>query len=342
MKKDFLFTGSYNKSNSGGIEAFKWIDGGLEHILTETSSINPSYLAFNKDGSVLYAANELPQSAEITAYKMNLDGGRLSYINRVKTVGAGMCHIVLNEQETAIYGANYDSGNIVAFAINPDGSLGKELSNVVHNGGGPNPRQLSPHVHQVSFSPCGSWLLAVDLGADAVFSYKLAEDGAILADKCRKNPLPAGEGPRHLVFDADNETVYIITELKCSILRCRFDKKSGELAFEESMPIIEETKLTEDITGGEILLLKDFNTLCVSIRGKDEIYLFDKDSDGRLVNKRAFSSFGESPRMVSADGAGRYIFIANQVSGTLAVVEAESGQCVCRKSVSDVSFAELI
>jgi len=71
---------------------------------------------------------------------------------------------------------------------------------VVQQGSGPVAgRQEVSHAHQVVIDPSGRLVLAVDLGADTVFSYRLDTVTGTLT-QVAANHLRAGSGPRHLVF----------------------------------------------------------------------------------------------------------------------------------------------
>lgn len=197
-----FYTGSYNDHAPGGIAQISLdpLRGTGKVLRLTTDCPNPSFLAFHPRRNVLYAANELPDCARVTAYRI-AENGSLTLLDTAEASGGGLCHIALSPRGNALYGANYGAGNLLAFALNEDGSFGPLLSNLWHQGHSSHPRQDGPRVHQAVLSPLDGRLIGVDFGANALFSYRLGPSGEIQGDSCVKSPLPPGEGPRHLVFD---------------------------------------------------------------------------------------------------------------------------------------------
>ena len=363
--KQYLLTGGYNQKNGGGICSWLWNREMEELALccVEETCENPSYLALHPDRHIIYAANEVEGAAKITAHRFCHDTGKIEFINAVTTRGADMCHLIINNSRTAVYGGNYTSGNIVAFQLKEDGSLGEEISNIQHQGAGIHSRQEGPHVHQLLFDEDGSHLIAVDFGLDALFTYSLDEQGRILAETCVKSSLPSGEGPRHMVFqdrhyDQENEyyqdsiydqnnsydqdnSYYLITELGNKVFHLNYNKDTGAFTCLDSLPLLDLQEIKAENTGAEILISPESGLIYTSVRGVDEIISVKTgQKEPQMEISGRFKSFGRMPRMFSFSADGSYMFIANQQSGNVAVVRmcGEEGT-LCRKiSVPDVSF----
>lgn len=344
MKMNYLFTGGYNRDKDGGIAIFAWQRETLTEIARFTDTQNPSYLAFHPTLPIVYAANELPDRSKISVFRIDPAHGRLLPINSCEAPGADLCHIALAPDGKAIYGANYTSGSLVAFALREDGRLGECLSNIRHSGSGPHPRQRTPHAHQVLFDPTGHRLIAVDLGADAIFSYRLGKKGEILMETQVKSPLPAGEGPRHMVFLPSGREACVLSEIGCKILYCTYAEESGAFSFCSGLALCEKDALPT-CSGGELAFLKRTETLYASLRGIDQLVTVKIEQDGTLRKTGAFSSFGQCPRMFSFDPAEQYLFVANQESGTLHAVRLDdkTGQpekLCCERKAAGISFVQ--
>jgi len=352
-EKQYLLTGGYNRENGGGICSWLWNRKSEEFTLccVEETCENPSYLAMHPDGNIIYAANEVDETAKITAHRFCRETGSIEFINAVTAQGAGMCHLIVNDSRTVVYGGNYTSGNIVAFRLKEDGSLGKELSNIQHRGAGVHSRQRGPHVHQLLFDEGGSHLIAVDFGLDALFTYGLDEHGRILAESCIKSPLPAGEGPRHMVFSPGGSVkdkyayrdkyAYLITELGNKLFCLSYNTDTGAFITLEALPLLEPQEMKAENTGAEILISPKSGLLYTSIRGVDEIISVKPgQQEPQMKISGRFKSFGRMPRMFSFSGDGGYMFIANQQSGNVAAVRMQGEEGVlCREiPIPDVSF----
>lgn len=89
--------------------------------------------------------------------------------------------------------SNYSGGNVNAFPVNEDGSLGEMSSQVLHAGKGfREDRQEAPHPHSVTPARSGRRVLVCDLGIDRIVSY-LYENGELA--KHHEAALPDGSGP---------------------------------------------------------------------------------------------------------------------------------------------------
>lgn len=347
MKTMHLYTGGYNETNGGGICHFRFSPetGEAEACGVETVCKNPSYLGFHPTARVLYAANEVDGTARITAHRIKTDGS-LRYMGAAETDGGGMCHLCVNRAGTAVYGADYGTGNVVAFRLCPDGGIGGPLSNVRHQGTSSHPRQDRARVHQVLMDPEERRLIAVDFGANALFAYELESSGALREESCVRSMLPPGEGPRHLVFHPDGGLGYVITELTNRIYRMAYDGESGAFSMLDAVSLAGPESGPE-VTSAEIAFSPDNRYLYASVRGADRIVVFSvEEKTGALRRHTEFSSLGKEPRMFSFSADGEFLFAANQQSGSVAVLklDPENGrlikECGCL-SVPDVSFAAL-
>src|SRR5690606_41645396 len=92
----FVFVGSQNRTDTeiregGGLQVFSYDEGTAEFGLlhAEAGADNPSYLAIDRAGSVLYAVNEVGSWLECTvsAYGIDWASGGLTYLNKQPTRG---------------------------------------------------------------------------------------------------------------------------------------------------------------------------------------------------------------------------------------------------------------
>lgn len=100
-----------------------------------------------------------------------------------------------------------------------DGSLGERTALVAHTTSSPGPGQDGPHAHQIVTAPDGGHVLAVDLGNDTVYTYRLdLRRGAL--HQVSYALLRPGAGPRHLAFHPGGRFAF---------LACEVDRADGGL-----------------------------------------------------------------------------------------------------------------
>lgn len=287
---------------------------------------DPSFLTLSPSGGNLYAVNEREQG-EVTALAVDEQGG-LRVLGSRSTGGAAPCHLSVHPEGRHLFSANYTSGSVAVHPIGEDGALGERTDLVQHTGSGPDPRQEGPHAHMVLSDPAGEFVLAVDLGTDSVYTYRLDGGAGKLAPVSRAALRP-GAGPRHLAFHPSGRFAYVANELDSTVVVCGYEPKNGKVTPGEPQPTV-----PGGAPGGErnypaeVLVSADGRFVYVSNRGHDSVAVFAVESGGsalRLLD--APSSGGDYPRHISFDPAGGLLFAANQKSGSVAafVVDRESG-----------------
>jgi 6-phosphogluconolactonase len=325
--------GTYTSLDSGastgsaGIYGFQWDTsrGSLAGVHGAASGVhNPSFLALHPNGRFLYAVNEGGGSAtadQVSAFAIGADGaaGQLSPLGSVSSMGKGPCHLTVDASGRWLFVANYGSGIIAVFPIHSDGRLGEAQQSIQQRGSGPiGDRQKSAHAHEVVLSPDGRFLLAPDLGADRIFIYRFdATSGTLTASA--PAVIPAGYGPRHLVFSKDARRVYVVTELAAKIMTMRWDAQSGALTAIAETPAL-PADFSGQRSGAEIALHPNGKFLYSSNRGdSNTIAIFRLGADGVPVPAGRVPSGGKTPRYFTIDPSGHFLIAGNQDSSTIAI-----------------------
>jgi 6-phosphogluconolactonase (cycloisomerase 2 family) len=190
--------------------------GALTPLGTVAVTPSPSFLARHPDQPVLYAVNELT-AGEISAWRVGPDGG-LDPLGSRSTGGAEPCHLAVLPDGGHLVAANYGSGSVAVFALDPQGVPGERTDLVVHEGHGPDPdRQDHAHAHMVSPGAGRGPLLAVDLGTDSVYRYDLDGASGRLVPRAPRIRTTPGTGPRHLARHPDGRRCYLVGELDASV-----------------------------------------------------------------------------------------------------------------------------
>lgn len=315
------YLGTYTSSSGGGtgigIAGYDPSTGALASTGTLEGVADPSFLALGPGGRTLYAVDEQSAGA-VTAAAVSRDGG-LSALNTQPTGGDGPCHLSVHPGGDFLLSANYNSGSLAVHPIAADGSLGARTDLVQHTGSGPDPdRQAGPHAHMVLPDPAGRYVLAVDLGNDSVYTYRLDPSTGRLTQLFQAHT-EAGAGPRHLAFHPTAPFAYLANELGNSLMVCTYDPASGELQPGPPQPTVPAgEEPPERNYPAEVAVSSDGRFVYVSNRGHNSVARFAVESDGsRLTLLDAVPTGGAYPRHFALSPSGTLLFAANQNSNTI-------------------------
>ena len=211
------------RNGSGVISLHRLADGSLlPEPLAEAALEAPTWLQWSSDGRLLYAASEVDEGriATFAVVEPGREELRLEQIGLASTGGSGPCHFAFVEGPwPRLVVANYRDGSVSSLAVGPDGAPDELVETFVFDGSGPEPeRQSSSHPHMVVPGPQFEGVSIVDLGTDAIRSYRLAA-GRLLEHAISQ--LPAGTGPRQLVRVPGTDTAWVAGELSGTVVQLR-------------------------------------------------------------------------------------------------------------------------
>ncbi|MFD9461283.1 lactonase family protein [Streptomyces sp. NPDC060027] len=319
-----LFLGTYTSVDGGGkgigVATYDAETGVITGGGVVTGVDNPSYLAVHPDGRTLYAADEQGAGA-VTAVRLP----RTEVLGTRATGGAGPCHLSVHPSGRWLLSANYASGSVTVHPVDASGALGERTDLVTHSSPAPGPGQQGPHAHQFITGPDGGHLLAVDLGTDTVYTYRLDDAEGTLTEVSRARTKP-GAGPRHLTFHPGGRYAYLANEVDDTVTVCGYDQATGRLT-------VGEPRSTG--TGGgtnypaQILVTANGSYAYLANRGHNSLTRYAIEADGaRLRLLDTVPVGGNFPRHIAFSPDGRLLFTANQRSSTVSVfhVDSESGE----------------
>ena len=320
--------------------------GELTHAATVAGpgTLNPSYVTLGPDKRRLYAVNEVTGGkgphGTVSAFAIDPATGDLSYLNQQSTHGLAPCFVSIEPEGRYCLVANYETGSVCVLPVEKDGSLGEATDTVQFSGSGPNrERQEGPHAHMILPSPDHRFIHAVDLGADRLLSFRLdMERGVLIAADPAWTQLPPGTGPRHLAFHPHRPFAYVISELKSTIIVCRYDAEQGTFAPLQTISTLPDGFIGQNL-GAEILVAPSGRFVYASNRGHDSLAIFAVDSEtGRLTLVGHEASQGVGPRAFILDPSGALLLVANQDTNTVVTfrVDQDSGTLRASGHASDV------
>ncbi|MGW7693600.1 lactonase family protein [Streptomyces asiaticus] len=322
------YIGSFTSAGGAGVTVADVDDetGALRIRNSTDAVVNPSYLAVAPGGRVLYAVSETDDGAA-AALDVGQDPPTLVG-EAVPVLGAAPTHLALAGGQ--LLTANYGSGSVTALPVLEGGRLGESVAVLRHEGSGPHPeRQEGPHAHAVAADPSGRWLLAVDLGIDAVRVYALP--GPRPHREVRLRP---GSGPRHLAFHPRGDRAYVINELDPTVTACRWDAASGVLEPLDETRVVPEG--TDVVTyPAEVVVSGDGRFLWAANRGHDSIATLALDASGdRLELVTTTPCGGHWPRDLTLGPSGRRLYVSNERSGDVTWFDIDPSSGVPRRGGS--------
>ncbi|WP_143637605.1 lactonase family protein [Streptomyces sp. 1-11] len=318
-----LYLGTYTSAEGGGagigLAEYDPATGRITGRGTLTGVPDPSYLAVHPDGRTLYAVDER-QDGAVTAVRL----ADRKVLGARGTGGAAPCHLSVHPGGRWLLSADYQSGSVAVHPIDASGALGERTAVVTHSSPAPGPGQQGPHAHQFVTAPDGGHVLAVDLGTDTVYSYRLDERRGTLTEVARARARP-GAGPRHLTFHPGGRHAYLANEVDDTVAVCAYDPPTGRLTIGDPQP--------SGSSGGtnypaQFLVTADGSYAFLANRGHNSIARYAvEDSGARLRLLGTVPVAGDFPRQIALSPDGRLLFAANQRSGTVTVfhVDPEGG-----------------
>jgi 6-phosphogluconolactonase len=323
-----VYVGTYTGPESKGIYAFRFDEssGRASSLGIVGETANPSFLTTDQTSTHLYAVNEVgdyqgQKSGGVSAFSIDRNTGKLSFLNEVSSRGAGPCYLTIDKSGKYVLVANYDAGSVAVFPILANGSLGEASAVVQHTGHGPNAeRQEGPHAHEIELSPDNRFAIVSDLGLDKLLVYQFdSTKGSLTVNNAPVAEVAPGSGPRHFAFHPRSKFVYLINEMGGSVTVFRYDGRTGTLHKLQTVSTLPNGFAGKN-DSAEIEVHPSGKFVYGSNRGPDDIAVFSVDrAKGTLTAIDRISTRGKTPRNFAIDPTGRYLFAANQASNNIVV-----------------------
>ena len=318
--------GSYSTPDKESVHLFQLNlqDGSLKKLNAVDGLTNPSFLKIHPNGKYLYTVNEVStfdgkKSGGVTAFALDVNGGKLSKINQQPSGDTGPCHLTVDATGKYVLVAHYGGGSTSVLPIKKDGSVGAVVSQIKHKGSSVHSRQKAPHAHAVHVGPNNKFAFAPDLGIDKVLVFSFDENtGAIAETKFDGAKLEPGSGPRHFGFHPDGKFAYVINEIKQTVTAFRYNAKRGRLRTLQTLSTVPHP--VDGNSTAEVLVHPTGQFLYGSNRGHNSIAMFRiNKKNGKLTALGHESTRGSTPRNFGIDPTGQFLLAANQQSDNVAV-----------------------
>jgi 6-phosphogluconolactonase len=277
--------------------------------------------------SVADSGGGMGANSNIYSFKVDPASGKLQVINKVDAGGRDATAMDLDARSNTLFVANHGSGSVSALPLLTDGSLGPVTSDQKDYGTGPHPRQKSPSAHGVAVDPTHKYVLVADFSADRIFSYHFNSTTQTLsAAQPPFEPLPAGSGPRHLLFHRSGRFLLLDTELSAELRSYSWNAKSGRLHLVQTLSPY-PADYSGEKSAAEIAMSRDGRFAYLSLRGDQNsivVYAINEKM-GTLQEIQRISAQGKNPWSFGIDPTGHWMLVTNETSNSVVVLEVDPG-----------------
>jgi 6-phosphogluconolactonase len=295
---------------SGYGQKIQWLSVDADGQPTPSGSITsfgtaPSYLAIDRARSRLYAIDEATPG-RVGAYAIDRRTGALSFLNAVSSGGDGPAFIAIHSHGWVLV-AHYTSGSVAVLRTQADGSMG-DLVDL---------RTSGARAHMILPDSTGRQVFVPCLGADRIVQYHFdAARGTLAPNAAVCLATAAGAGPRHLALHPHGARAYLLNELDSTMTALAIDRDSGALSAFQTVSALPDGYAGTN-TAAAVKVHPSGRWLFGSNRGHDSIALFSLDAAGKMTRRGFTPTGGARPRDIALDPAGRFLYVANEGTGTL-------------------------
>jgi 6-phosphogluconolactonase len=316
-----LFAGGFTEGDAKGFSVFSFNgnNGNLELISEYDAGPNPSYFCFSEKNDLIYTLNEVMEfrgekGGGLTTLKYDRKSGQCKKLGELPVPCGGPCHIAESSDSRYLFLANYGSASIAVVKLGETGIPERVSHTILYETGSTN----VSHPHMIQQDPTGKHVYVTDLGMDRVVIYVMdRKKGKLYLIENGIVEVPKGSGPRHFVFSASGEKMYLINELGSTMMVFNVDENGG-LKLEQTISTLEEGFEGESYCA-DVHISRDGRYLYGSNRGENTIVVYSVNKDGSLILAGRSSCGGDWPRNFVIDPSGRFLLAGNQRSDLISV-----------------------
>lgn len=317
-------------SGDGTITTFRLAGGALERLAVTDGLAGCSNFAIDPERDLVHAAVK-GEPAGIRTLSLDRETGRLTPLRTLDLPGGGMNYLALTDDGTVLLGASYGGGYGISCPV---------IDGVIQ---GPVSQVSFPNLHSVLPSADGRHAYFVSLGADLVAQYALGADAALTPLSPATVAAPAGSGPRHLVLNAAQDAVYVLTEFSGEVLHFARDTAAGTLrltsqaAAHDPSKQLGHSKFGADprahhyIWGADIHWGDDGRLLWCSERTESTLGAVAVAADGTVTPPTTFTVTEPQPRGFALSPEGDFLVAAGEQSTTVSLYAVDGSQLGLRQ-----------
>jgi 6-phosphogluconolactonase len=274
-------------------------------------------MALSPDGGHLYVAVRTAPFP-VSTFSIDPVTGALGFVATALLVDE-MAYIAADRSGQYLFAASYTGAKLTVNPIAPNGAVEAPALQIV---------RTPPKAHCILPDLTNKRVFATSLGGDVVLQNKFdAATGMLVANEPAFVRTRLKAGPRHLAFNPDGRSLYVLNELNGSINGYVLDLDSGTLDENQCIALLPPDIRTSP-SAADLHVTPDGRFLYASERATHKIYAFAIDEDfGKL---RGIGSFPTepSPRGFNITPCGRYLVAAGQLSNRMRAyaIDARDGK----------------
>jgi 6-phosphogluconolactonase len=213
-----------------------------------------------------------------------------------------------------LFAAYYRAGGVSISPLRDDGRVGE----VAHW------LKTTRHAHCIVADPKNRFVYVPHVGSsNCIDCLRFDSDaGRMKRTWLSRHRALRGSGPRHCLFHPRLDLVYFSNEQGNSVSTYGYHSKTGKLRLRDTRSTLPVGWRGEN-SCAEIRLRPDATALYVSNRGHDSIAVFELGRDSGLPARRHNVETEACPRAFNISDDGRFLLVAGQVSGRLALYRAD-------------------
>jgi len=268
-------------------------------------------LVTDRQGRFLYCASD----GEVAAFAIRAKNGSLQSLGRASTRGAGTSDLTIHRNGKYLLAANERSGNVVVFAVRPDGSLGPAEP----YGAGSSPQAIT-------LNPALDFAFVLNPGSILQFGFNTGT-GILTPSREHAVALPAKTNPQRLVFHPSGKFAYVVQEGPGNLAGYAFEPTSGtlsSLAF-QTIPLF---AAKARLRGGDVRVAPSGRFLYAVDRTQDSVATFKVDPEtGGLSALGHQEAGGRQPRAlaITEGKLNAILLVANERSLNSFLVDGGTG-----------------
>lgn len=327
-EQQFLI-GTYTQNSSEGVYKITLDDEKqtLTNLGLVARATNPAYLSINSETKNMLAALE-NDNGGIASFIWNEASSNYTMVQQIDDLGRHTCHIASSPDHQNVAIANYSSGDIRVFSLDPQLMALTQSAYFKNQGKGEHSRQEAPHMHYVQWDKTGRFLYAVDLGTDEIKVFD-SQNSAFDAELAAK--LDTGDGPRHIAMHPQKNVVYALNELSNTITVFEQQADTGKLLRLQKVRLLEDAAV-KDNNASAIKVSADGRFVYAAVRGVNQVAVLSANEEGKLELVQMHSTMGNWPRDIGLSRDGKYLLIANQKSGDISVLARDENSGMLSKT----------
>ena len=164
----------------------------------------------------------------------------------------------------------------------------------------------------VAADPSGQFVIANDAGLDLTLVWRFdAGAGKLLPAEVPVVPRPPGSAPRHFVFHPNGRVFYNLYEHDAKVAVYDYDAARGGMKLKQT-----RAGAAAEVRGqqscSEIIMTADGRFLYVANRLHNAVAIFAVAADGQLHMIAETWVHADSPRSLSIDPSGAFLYSCNQ------------------------------